>query len=307
MAKARSAKVRWDDTSGRSWPDGFTKTKISGSGQPMYVHRAVGAADRPLVISLHTWSGGYDQRDELAPFAKANNWNYVHPHFQGANNNPNACLSEKVISDLVDSYNWASENMNVDHKNVVIVGVSGGAYTALGAMLSEAIPARAYFAWVPITDLSAWKKQSERRSSRYAKDVEKCASDHGKFSEALAKARSPLFMELPEGKSYPSLHLYAGVNDGFSGSVPVSHSLLFFNKMAEHYGAGGENLVSANDMANLTTLASDGDPDDAIGDRSIHLKRSIPLLSLTVFEGGHEMLVPYTAEEIRKSVSNSRN
>lgn len=305
MGKIKSARVAWDDATSKKWPAEFVKAATE-SGQPMYVHRADGTLKRPLVISLHTWSGGYDQRDELAPFARANNWNYIHPHVQGPNRTADACLSAKVVADAVDAYEWANANMNIDRDNVVIVGVSGGAYTALGLLLSDEIPVKEYFAWVPITDLSSWKKQSERRSSQYAKDVERCAMVDGRFSDEEARTRSPIFMTLKEGKTYPKLNLYAGVNDGYSGSVPVSHSLLFFNRMAKHYGAVDTDLVTTADMAKLTTLASDGDPNDAIGDRTIHFKKSMPHLNLTIFEGGHEMLVPYTAEQIEKSFSNSK-
>ena len=285
----------------KSWPTGF-KVETTVAGQPLYAYAPPATSPRPLVISLHTWSGGYDQADKLAVYAQAHDWNYVHPHVQGPNNTSDACLSDKVVHDVEDAYRWAIANMQVDLQNVIIVGVSGGAYTALGSMLKSEVPAKAYFAWVPITDLAAWRNQSVKRNLKYLADVEQCAAVDGVYAAAEARKRSPLHMELEQGRRYPELHLYAGLHDGFKGSVPTSHSILFYNKLANHYQAAPEALVNAEDMASITTLASEVDSSELVGDRDVHLKRSIPGLSLTVFDGGHEMLVAYTADAIERAI-----
>jgi len=298
--KARAARVAWDDTVAKDWPAGF-KAEMTDAGQPLYAYAPSIGTPRPLIISLHTWSGGYDQADKLAVYAESKGWNYVHPHVQGPNNTTDACLSEKVVRDVEDAYRWAVSNMQVDLQNVIIVGASGGAYTALGSMLKSDVPAKAYFAWVPITDLAAWRNQSVKRSLKYLADVERCAAVSGAYAAEDARKRSPLHMELTPGRRYPELHLYAGLHDGFKGSVPTSHSILFYNKLASHYQAAPESLVNAEEMAAITTLASEVDSSELVGDRDVHLKKSIPGLSLTVFEGGHEMLVGYTADAIEKA------
>lgn len=302
--KARAARVHWDDTVAKDWPAGF-RIETTPAGQQMYAYSPTSSTARPLVISLHTWSGGYDQRDKLAAYAESRGWNYVHPHVQGPNNTTDACLSDKVIDDVEDAYRWAVTNMKVDLQNIVIVGVSGGGYTALGSLLKSDIPAKAYFSWVPITDLNAWRRQSVERNPKYLADVENCAAVNGTYDAAEARRRSPLHMELEQGRRYPELHLYAGLHDGFKGSVPTSHSILFYNKMASHYHAAPETLVNAEEMAAITTLASEVDSTELVGDRDVHLKRSIPGLSLTVFEGGHEMLVSYTADAIDRATRSN--
>lgn len=303
MGKIRSARVAWDDSTSKKWPAEFSKA-ATDAGQPVYMHSAKGDLPRPLVISLHTWSGGFDQQDQLASYAIKNNWNYVHPHVQGANDNPSACLSDAVVKDVNDAYAWAARTMNVDPKNVIIVGASGGAYTALGSMLKSDVPAKAYFAWVPITDLAAWRLQSKTRNQKYMADVAKCAAVDGTYSVAEARARSPQHMPLEEGRRYPNLYLYTGINDGFNGSVPVSHAILFYNKMALHYGADVDSIIDAEQMAAMTTRASLADPEDMIGDRDVYMRKSLPGLSMTVFEGSHEMLVDYTAAAIEKEISS---
>ncbi|WP_459061864.1 alpha/beta hydrolase family protein [Stenotrophomonas sp. PSU-St15] len=303
ISKAKSARDQWDNTVAKEWPAEFV-VQTTSKGQKLFAHAPKELGKRPLVISLHTWSGSYDQHDQLAPYAAANGWNYVHPQVQGPNNHPGACLSDAVLADIEDAYDWAIGNMDVDVSNVVVVGVSGGAYTALGSMLKSKIPAKAYFAWVPITDLAAWRNQSAKRNQKYLADIEACAAVAGAYSLDEARRRSPMNIPLVEGRKYPQLHLFAGLHDGFNGSVPTSHSILFYNRLAKHYGASESDLVNAEQMAAITTLASEVESEDLIGDRDIHLRRTVPGVSLTVFDGGHEMLVAYTAETIARTISN---
>jgi len=303
IAKAKTTVVRWDSEVSGRWPAGFQAGRTQDRDQPIYYRRAAANGPRPLVISLHTWSGEYDQSDELAEHVIRNDWNYVRPHAQGANKTPNACLSADVIADVEDAYRWAVNTMSVDESNVIVVGVSGGAYTALGALLQSSVPAKAYFAWVPITDLAAWRNQSMSRNPKYAGDVEQCAQVDGQYSPDEARRRSPLHMSITSQRQYPDLHLYAGIEDGFSGSVPTSHSILFYNRMARHYNTPDDNLVDAEQMAELTTLAHSLDGGELIGDRAVRFRRTAPGVSLTVFEGGHEMLPAYAAESIQRAIT----
>jgi hypothetical protein len=68
-----------------SWPEGCRRIDIisskDGSLQPFIFLEASGKEVRPLIVSLHTWSGGYDQKDTLVWQCLENNYNYIHPIF----------------------------------------------------------------------------------------------------------------------------------------------------------------------------------------------------------------------------------
>ncbi|WP_010553442.1 alpha/beta hydrolase family protein [Pseudoalteromonas arctica] len=83
----------------------------------------------PLIMSLHTWSGDYQQFDPLASLSLKAGWNYIHPDFRGPNNSTDSCLSDKVISDIDDSIFYVIKNGNVDKDNIFIVGTSKRSWT----------------------------------------------------------------------------------------------------------------------------------------------------------------------------------
>jgi hypothetical protein len=85
------------------------------------------------------------------------------------------------------------------------------------------------------------------------------------------------------------------VHDGYTGSVPISHSVLFYNKIAKAlYPARKNVLVSDAVLISILTKRCNPDADTSmyIGDRRVYLQKRLPKLSLTLFEGGHEMIVP---------------
>ncbi|WP_081803390.1 alpha/beta hydrolase family protein [Halotalea alkalilenta] len=293
----------WDDTRNRNWDDRFERIVTPERNQPAYIFKSTDDSSRPLIVSLHTWSGGYDQNDPLSILSADNNWNYIHPHTQGPNNNSNACLGSDVIDDINDAISYSLNNMNVDMDNIIIIGASGGGYATLGAYLKEKIPAKAYIAWVPISDLGAWYWQSKANNRKYADDIFNCTRSIETLNQEEVKARSPLRWEL-EDKRYPSLIIYAGLNDGYQGAVPISHSILFYNKMVKHEGGDWEHLVSAEQTADLLTRAASPSFDKFLGDRGVFYERNYKHLSLKIFDGGHEMLPEYAAEEIRRIVEN---
>ena len=103
---------RWDNTRTEKWADGFALVTIRSSAdateQPAYFFKAAqGGAPKPLIVSLHTWSGDHAQSDPLAPIAKEAGWNYIHPGFRGPNSTPDACLSKKAIADIDDAIQYA--------------------------------------------------------------------------------------------------------------------------------------------------------------------------------------------------------
>ena len=108
--------------------------------------------------------------------------------------------------------------------------------------------------------------------------------------DAQYRQRSPLPF-LKNSKQVP-LDIAAGIQDGHTGSVPISHSLLAFNEIAT---ATGDRLITANEMKQLSTpqgrlenpLPLDQEQDAAWG-REIYLRRYAGQSRVTIFEGGHE-------------------
>lgn len=291
-----SAPVAWDDTSKQGWPTEFKRIEIpsgvDGTQQPAYFLPAPeGAAKVPILASLHTWSAGYEQKDPLAMLAKKAGWLYIHPHFRGSNKNRDACLSDKALADIDDAIQYALDQPGADATRVFVAGGSGGGMATLGAYMRSRHDVRLFLAWVPISDLAAWHNESQARGNKgYAADIRACTSEGPELDVAEARRRSPLYMEGPVRPRH-RLEIFSGINDGHIGSVAVSHSLRFFNRLAEHYGHP-EQRVSEHEIASL--LARQGKADPALGvmgDRAVWFKRDIPEVEVTIFEGGHEMVV----------------
>ena len=77
----------FDDTRKTDWDTEFKvielKSSLDNSLQKVYFYKSKSVAPKPLVVSLHTWSGNYKQKDELAALSKNKDLNYIHPNFKG--------------------------------------------------------------------------------------------------------------------------------------------------------------------------------------------------------------------------------
>ena len=292
----------WDDTSRSHWPKGFEVVEIpstaDGTYQKAYFHKTTALKPQPLIVSLHTWSGDYTQEDPLAAEIIARGYNYIHPDFRGANNKPEATGSLLVISDIEDAIRYAAEHSNTDPENVHIIGVSGGGMAALLAYVNIEYPVRSFSAWAPISDLEAWYWESVGRGQKYAQDILASVSADSTFRAEEARRRSPLFMEVPFGRREGSdLYIYTGIQDGYTGSVPITHSLKMFNQVARQWKSHSRlpeepPFVTENEMLELVTRRIDpaADPTHKINGRTVYLQREYNRIHLTIFEGGHEML-----------------
>lgn len=256
----------------------------------------------PLVVSLHTWSGDYRQHDPLAAQCLALNWNYIRPDFRGPNCTPEACGSPMVISDIDDAIAYAIDRAPVAPSEIHVIGASGGGHAALVMYLNSRHPVTSFSAWVPITDLVSWYHESVGRGQKYAWDI-LAATSSGKddLDQAETRRRSPLHM--PFASNTPGkrkLYLRAGIHDGHTGSVPVTHSLRFYNRVVREQGGGDKDLVSIEDMFTLAVARTFplAEADRYIGARKVHYARSFQDFDLTIFEGGHEMLVPVALDHI---------
>ena len=66
--------VKFDDTIDTNWDKDFNiveiKSKLDDNVQKAYFYKSKSTSPKPLIISLHTWSGYYNQNDELANICK---------------------------------------------------------------------------------------------------------------------------------------------------------------------------------------------------------------------------------------------
>jgi hypothetical protein len=285
--------------------DGFQKDSIvsslDGVVQRFYYYSSIGAEKKPLVVFLHQWSSDYTSfKNSLAPQAKEKNWNYIHPDFRGPNNQPKACGSKYVIEDIDEAIDWAITHLPVDTSLIYVVGASGGGYAALCSFMKSRHKVKEYSVWVPITDLKRWYFESKSRNSKYADDIVKCTC--GKYPEIdLEEAvhRSPLYWEVPVEKlNSCMLKIYAGIHDGYTGAVPIVHSIDFFNKVVISLGGkNGDQVPPGDKNQMLTTQTTPGKISCKIGERDVLYSKMYKKVSLTIFEGGHEILVDEVLKE----------
>jgi pimeloyl-ACP methyl ester carboxylesterase len=129
------------------------KSTRDSSFQKSYFYKSKSKESKPLIVSLHNWSGDYLQNDVLAEMCKLKDLNYIHPDFRGANKTINTCCSELVVSDIDDSITYAIKNSNVDLNKIYVVGASGGGYATLCTFMKSKHQIKKFSAWAAITDL----------------------------------------------------------------------------------------------------------------------------------------------------------
>lgn len=301
----------WDSSENSGWTPSFQKVEIAatadGTMQPAYFRRTCSAQPRPLIVSLHTWSGGYDQKDPITADVEGADLNYIHPHFRGFNRTPQALVSPTALADIDDAIAWAIANGNVDPERIHIVGVSGGALAALAYYMDIDRPVASVDAWVPISDIYAWYWESLGRRFNYAAHIMAAIGRDGLIDRREALRRSPLYKRYPAAlRRDTPLRLYAGIHDGHIGCVPVSHSINFYNRIVgeRKYGTAdlGEiychaetdaDLVSKDTLLSLLEKRLDPDSLDCAGSllgRHVHMFRQSGSVALTIFEGEHEQL-----------------
>ena len=210
---AQDAKTSWDNTISKNWPKGFVPVEIKSSAdrktQKAIFYKSTQAGNQPLIVSLHTWSGDCMQEDPLAAEVVLRGWNYIHPDFRGPNNNPEACGSEKVISDIEDAIRFAIEHGNVNKKEVHIIGVSGGGYATLLAFMKLNYRVKSFSAYASISNLEDWYWECKGRGLKYASDLEGVTTNGKGFEAAEAQKRSPALMDFPgEKRNGITFYLY---------------------------------------------------------------------------------------------------
>ena len=145
-------------------------------------------------------------------------------------------------------------------------------------------------AWVPITDLRAWHKETKASGHNYWQDVEAIcggAPDASAEVEGEYEYRSPLF-HLDQARGLP-IEISAGIHDGYTGSVPISHTLNAFDEFAKMYDAPTIPEDIRFRLEHRRVNIDDAKWNPAY-DRAIHWRGHAGPTRATIFEGGHEML-----------------
>ena len=296
--------IKFDDTRNTVWPEDFSVVEIISEKdrvvQKSYFYKTKAAERRPLVVSLHTWSGDYSQKDEVAAICKAKDLNYIHPDFRGPNVIGSACCSELALADIDDAISYAIKNGNVDTSKIYVIGVSGGGYATLATFMKSRHRIKKFSAWASISDLTAWYHESTILGNKYAKNILDCTNSKGELNEENARKKSPLYMQGPaKNRENASLYIFAGIYDGIQGSVPITHSINFYNKLLTDLSVSDKSRY-VSDAEKLTLLESRRPLGNlgTISGRKICLKKEYGNLKLTIFEGNHEMLTVYAMDEL---------
>lgn len=308
---AQTKEPIWDNTSKRYWNLEFEEIEIpsskDGTMQKAYIYKTTRNKPQPLIVSLHTWSGYYDQTDPLAKEIQARDWNYIHPDFRGANQTPSAMCSPLVLGDIEDAIQYALQHTNADPEDVHVIGVSGGGLATLAAYMNLKYPVKSFSAWAPISDIEAWYWESIGRRQKYAKDILKAVSaDEKTFNPKEAISRSPLWQTFPvEKRKNAQLFIYGGIHDGYRGSVPITHSLNMYNRLVGElkYNTADMDtilqkawddvdLISPREIINLMgkRISPGYEKNEKLFDHGVHLRRQYKNISLIVFEGGHDQI-----------------
>jgi len=294
----------FDDSRQIKWDTDFKvvelKSSLDNSLQKAYFHKSKSTKPKPLVVSLHTWSGNYEQKDELAALSKAKDLNYIHPDFRGVNWTKDACCSDLALGDIDDAIDYAIKNSNVDLSRIYVIGVSGGGYATLATFMKSRHLIRRFSAWVPISDLPAWYAQSKIMKTKYAENIMACTSSKDSLNMDIAIKKSPIYWKTPIEKLNTSeLHIYVGAYDGIQGSVPITQSINFYNKVLNDISLNeSSNYVNDSEKLKLLEYRKALGDFGSIADRKVFLKKKSGNLSLTIFEGNHEMLAEFAFNEL---------
>lgn len=286
----------------KAWPGGVKEieytSSIDNTKQPSLIYTAKSKEKRPLLVGLHSWStnylsGGGDL--QYAQWAIEQDWHFVHPHFRGENWTPKAMGSDFVVADIVSIVEYMKKNFNVDEERIYLIGCSGGGYATLLMAGRKPEIWAGVSAWVPISDIYAWweqRDQGSKKNSRYARNIEAVIGGRPDENEALKEIcmkRSALtYMEKAKGLNIDINH---GINDGRSGSVPFTHSLFAFNKLAlpqDRFKLS--EIEEFYKTRELPAGMKKAEADPLFGDKTTLFRRISGNARVTIFDGGHEIV-----------------
>lgn len=286
------------------WPSDFKIVKIKSSKdsslQKSYFYKSKSNKPKPLIVSLHEWDGYYAQNDSLAELCKQKDLNYIHPDFRGPNRTKDACCSDLALNDIDDAIDYAIANSNVDTNKIFVIGASGGGYASLCTFMKSKHKISKFSAWASISDLNAWYHESVIRDNLFAESILDCTSSKNELNIENAKQKSPIFWDTPKDKLTNSkLSIYAGVYDGIQGSVPITHSINFYNKLLTDLSVSdSSSYISVSEKLKLLEFRKPLGDFGSIANRKICLKKEFKNVSITIFEGNHEILSEFALNEL---------
>ena len=159
---------------------------------------------------------------------------------------------------------------------------------------------KTFTAWVPISNLVDWYYESVGRRQKYAGDIaeattgKKFKGDNYYFDKEEAIKRSPFFMTTPVEKRRESkLFIYTGIHDGYQGSVPITQSLKFYNKVVRDFDPTEKaSLVSIEEMLMMVERRNTDilNPTQTNHGDILFSKQYLDKIQVSVFEGRHEMI-----------------
>ena len=267
-------------------------SKADNSMQPAYYYSPATEEAVPLIVGLHTWSGNLDQVNiSFLKYAKEHNWAMIYPNFRGPNWTPEGCGSDLVVEDIVSAVEYVKSTRKIDASRIYLMGSSGGGYLSL--LMASRHPEiwAGVCAWVGIADLAAWHAETKARKISYYQHLEKaCGGVPGASPEVDAQYKHRSAITWAQGAKRVPLSINHGIHDGHTGSVPVSHSLNFFNKIVPQ-----DKQISDADIKYIVereaipeSLAKNVPVDPAYGEeRKVLFRRESDNTRLTIFEGGH--------------------
>ena len=266
-------------------------SKADDSEQPALFWTPESDEAVPLLVALHTWSGGYEQGGSQVPLAEwclQENWAFIHPHFRGPNWTPEALGSELAVQDIISAVEHARTVAKIDENRIYCVGVSGGGHASM-LMAARAPDIWAgVSAWCGISDVEKWYHQcKDTRFERYAGHIEK-ALGHVPEESADALRRSPGYWLEKNRDRLPVLDLWHGIDDGRSGSVPFTQSLRAWNAAVTREATLPESFI--DETYRTQNFPASEIVDVTLEGREVRYRKEHGKTRINLFEGGHEIL-----------------
>ncbi len=279
------------------WPsqvrDVKYKSEADNTLQPAMFYAPDTAKKKPLLVALHTWSGNYRQGGGAgyARWCIKKGWAFIHPDFRGPNRRPQAMGSELVVKDILSAVKYARKKARIDERRIYLIGGSGGGYAAL--LMAGRAPElwAGVSAWAAISDIRAWYFECRKAGRGYFKNIRNAVQgvpgQSAKADEECKKRSALTCLKRARGVN---IDIYAGIHDGHTGSVPVSHSLRAFNELAV-----SKDRFADKDIAFMVerqeapeSLRFTGK--ETVAGRKIYVRRVSGHARITIFEGSHTIL-----------------
>jgi lysophospholipase L1-like esterase len=240
----------------------------------------------PLLVLVDTWLRRPSGALALVPAAVERGWAVVVPGYRGAGD-------PAAVQDVLDAVALARQRARIDAARIYLYGAAGGgAHMALALAASQPTLWAAARVTSPLSELAVWHAENLTHGWGYEAQLETlCGGAPGTpATDAAYAARSPL-LAVAAASALP-LDIVAGIDDGHSGPVPVSHGLRAYNVVATAAGRA-DRVVAAADIDCFTTQAAV--PPALAGEReddpelawAVLWRRAAANVRVTLLAGGH--------------------